>query len=140
MPAFCTGSRVYGTVHDKSDIDLVVFVDDEQTYKLLKSQSDEVQRNHGEHQGSDFDNGASLRFGRLNLIVCFKDSTRYNSFDLGTDILKQFAPVTRAQAVDLLSHIRSQWKGLDVSDDDAGFDRDRFTQYALQKIGPKRDA
>lgn len=110
MKSFCTGSRVYGIIHKNSDTDLVVYVDDLTTYNLLRDRSKEIQHNHGEHKGYDFDNGASLRYGDLNLIVCYKDLVRYESFRVGTQVLYQCRPVTRDQAIKLLSAIRTEYK------------------------------
>jgi hypothetical protein len=65
VTAFMTGSYVYGTPTEKSDIDLVVLMDP-QELDLLAGLSDS-----GEH-GDRYElakNGASLRFGSLNLIV-----------------------------------------------------------------------
>jgi predicted nucleotidyltransferase len=65
MTAFMTGSHVYGTPTEKSDIDLVVLMDPQELDRLR------VMSDYGEDRDSYVmaRDGASLRFGSLNLIV-----------------------------------------------------------------------
>ena len=67
--SFITGSRRYGEASKKSDIDLVVMLQDENDYALLASLAD----SQGEITCEEEYNGLSLtplRFGILNLICC----------------------------------------------------------------------
>lgn len=92
MNPFITGSRAYGTVTPKSDIDLVLRVD-----PLLA----EVLRTLSE---SD----TAIRFGKLNLILCTTD-TEYAMWKVGTEKLKRCnVRPTREEAVALLGDLRNQ--------------------------------
>lgn len=62
--AFAIGSRVYGEPRQDSDLDLVIYCDEE-TAKLLYYR--------GKCKSRDSETGSySLQFGDLNLIVCTK--------------------------------------------------------------------
>lgn len=67
-PAFITGSHVYGKPHDKSDVDIVIFMD-RHTYYILA----ELFGVHGNEHCSATDDEAhpSMRFGSLNIIHVF---------------------------------------------------------------------
>lgn len=105
--AFLTGSRAYGKIGPSSDTDLVVFVTDEKTIRVLKEQADpsspglyatDTDRLHDRRKSF------SLRFGKLNLIVC-TDRERFNDWQWGTKRLTEIAPVNREHAVTLFSKL-----------------------------------
>ena len=84
---FLTGSRVYGTPNEDSDIDLVVF-GDPKTFNLLKLMQDGIK--------NVFNN--CLRFGKLNIIYC-TDPTDYSVWWDGTQ--------------DLINHVRTTGRTID---------------------------
>ena len=93
MKAFVTGSHAYGTPIEKSDVDLVVFMSEEDL-KILQEVS-----------GST---GNSLRFGNLNLL-CVTDGDSYEVWLKGTRELREKAPVERTEAVAHFKSLRHQW-------------------------------
>ena len=97
MKAFVTGSRVYGTPREDSDIDLAVFVTIKEL-NLLCIMADEVP-DVPDSGGEDV--SRSLRFGKLNLL-CFTDETEFQAWREATDELIQRCPATREDAVRLI--------------------------------------
>lgn len=96
MKAFMTGSHVYGKPTPNSDVDLVIYVD-QQTAKRLFSLSDEPQSDaEGKY--------STIMFGRLNLLVC-TDETRFASWQKGTEQLCKQQPVTREDAIDVFKRL-----------------------------------
>lgn len=91
--SFLTGSRVYGTPRPDSDIDLVVLVTEEDLARLR-----EVGTVRPQHTGYNTFESCSLYFGNLNLIAVTKPD-EYTAWLIGTNNLRDHAPVTRAQAV-----------------------------------------
>ena len=83
--SFITGSRAYGTPMADSDIDLVVRVTSEEFTAL--------------NQLADSGLGESLRFGRLNLILCTEDD-KYAAWWRGTRDLVAEKPVSREVAIE----------------------------------------
>lgn len=69
MNPFLTGSQVYGTPSDKSDTDLVIFVD-HSTYVMLRAAADPDPKMDAKYGGELPPNSVPLRFGKLNLLVC----------------------------------------------------------------------
>ena len=67
MRAFLTGSQIYGTPTEKSDIDLVVLMDDEDRMTLhsLVGDSEEVVPARQDFNGYGV-GSLNLKFGRLN--------------------------------------------------------------------------
>lgn len=122
--AVLTGSQAYGLPTEKSDIDVAVM--------LSKEDADALVRLAGGAGVETHDDGSfSLHFGRLNLIVCFEekyfDIWRAKYFDIwraGTVELKARSPVTRAEAVAVLSpmfeKLRDEAAAASVVDDGAG--------------------
>lgn len=112
--AILTGSRVYGTPHADSDLDLVVLLDKEQIDKLRELYKDEdshyveittpqMQLPGSEKKADLLD--LAIRFGPLNLI-CTSNETAYGIWAEGTAKLKAKAPVTRDVAVALFQELR----------------------------------
>lgn len=97
MNAFLTGSRAYGIPTDESDTDLVVYCDDQKALHVLRQHADnptEASRaSAAEFQPASF----SLRYGKLNLIVC-TILGRWDAWRRGTVKLLAEAPVTRDRA------------------------------------------
>ncbi len=79
MQCFITGSRVYGTVTPKSDVDLVIHVDSK-TADVLRLFSDEKD---------------VVRFGKLNLIIC-ETELEMSMWKLGTCHVERESQRTRA--------------------------------------------
>lgn len=108
---FLTGSRVYGQPNGDSDVDMVLRVSREDA-NLLQSLSDGVVNEAqvsdygppGSRQESDF---KTLRFGKLNLICCFKDKT-FQAWKDGTSECIVASPIgglDRDSAVAIFSRI-----------------------------------
>ena len=94
--AFLTGSRVYGTPREDSDLDLVVFVD-EDTKKALRAMSD---------------SNTKLMYGGLNLIAV-TTKAEYDAWYKGTDILKNRPdPVKKAEACEVFDALlpKKEWR------------------------------
>jgi predicted nucleotidyltransferase len=104
---FLTGSHAYGTPTPKSDIDLVILCSKEE-YRKLFHKSDYTQEMTDPYKEGGLDT-APLRFGRLNLICCFSKES-YKIWKECTEELKQKAPVTREEAVKLISGRRKSSK------------------------------
>lgn len=100
-PAFVSGSQRYGTPTEKSDIDLIVLLDDDnEQFDLLGNEgevdgdaSDPCEEGHDQTEGRVM----SLRFGNLNLIVVNKKL--YRAWKDATDELVAQKPVTRDEAI-----------------------------------------
>jgi len=88
MRAFITGSRVYGTPREDSDLDLVVLCDD-QAHELLHL------------HGADGALYAPVRFANLNIIV-LRDPAQFEAWRKTTENLKARAPVTREEACEAI--------------------------------------
>lgn len=103
MQAFVTGSRAYGKPSDRSDIDLVVFCEDEAIETLYAV----VNGVAGEESDGGPENG-SFMAGRVNLI-CTSCPITFAVWKEGTETLKRRAEIeerhiTRKEAI---SHFRS---------------------------------
>lgn len=117
--AFITGSRAYGkprhsmdmtTGEDKSDIDLVVIVSEED-FRALYEQADS---NNGNAYDRDSKmKSGSLRFGNLNLICETRDG-KFHDWKRGTKALKQLrdkrkSPVIRQDAKALFKRLEDDY-------------------------------
>ena len=95
MNAFLTGSHAYGKPNDKSDIDLVILVD-EVTAARLET------HNESGHP-------SVIRFGKLNLIICTTDA-QFAAWKTGTRMCEHKArtegPVDRERAKELLDKLK----------------------------------
>ena len=97
--AFLTGSWAYGMPTKESDIDLVIRCDGSTFEHLMLV-------DEPEKQASDKQVSRSLRFGKLNLIVCLNDET-YEQWRSGTEELKSRGEiVSRDEAVAVFKRIR----------------------------------
>ena len=107
MKSFLTGSRYYGTPRSDSDIDLVVLMDGTQLVVLAKfaDNTDDF----GSPGGEQYDDGCSLRFGKLNLL-CVTQDKHFNVWKQGTDELFAMKPVTRDKAIEHLAELRRRNK------------------------------
>lgn len=103
--AVLTGSQVYGKPTEKSDIDLAVRVDRKTIKKLIAESENMSPESSASFDDSDDPICVSLRFGRLNLLLCptdkalevFEKATRFariRSFNLGR-------PLSREEAVEI---------------------------------------
>jgi hypothetical protein len=101
--SFLTGSRVYGTPRADSDIDLVVLMSGDALCKLIEIA--ESQDSLGASGGEQYEDGRSLRFGKLNLL-CVTQERHFNAWRIGTEELEHMKPVTRDFAIEHLAAIR----------------------------------
>lgn len=92
MNSFLTGSRVYGTPHEGSDVDLVVRMTYDDICKLAGVAGVQLDVSDGGQKS------VSLKFGKLNLIATYDDSV-FATWRMGTDDLRGQSPVTRSDAV-----------------------------------------
>ena len=111
--SFITGSYAYGRPTSKSDIDLVVFVDKDDLDKL--NQIADKDHPHSEDENYIIAGGTSLRFGKLNLIVC-TIQLYFEIWREGTKRLKKKAPVSRDEACRFFDQLRRS-EGLSVPED-----------------------
>jgi len=89
---FITGSRVYGTPREDSDLDLCVLVTKADFRKLLSRFTPE------ETTYIETSTDASFKIGSLNLIA-FTDESKYDAWYKATQLCKLRGPVTREQAI-----------------------------------------
>ncbi len=80
--AFITGSHAHGFPSEKSDIDLVILVNDKASLKLWKERDD----------------SPAVRYGKLNLIV-FTSKFLFDAWKSVNDDLVRIGPVSRDEAV-----------------------------------------
>src|ERR1700731_342638 len=88
LRSFVTGSHAYGIPNEDSDVDLVVLVTEKDMERLMASCPDlsDVDK--------EYMSGAytqSLRFGKLNLLVC-TDERAFDVWRRGTRLLKKQKP------------------------------------------------
>jgi predicted nucleotidyltransferase len=115
--AFLTGSHAYGTPHDKSDVDIVVRMEQSEMDKvtnLVRNLAHPFEED-GVHvfeqeemsESQTCEHSVSVRLGKFNLIACSTD----DSFELwkdGTRILKEARPVTRDHAIAVFDRLRKE--------------------------------
>lgn len=89
--AFLTGSQVYGTPNEASDVDLVVCASEGALEWLIDLA--------GEHiEPEEYNDGSiSIRCGKLNLIV-LSDPAEYERWRLATHLLLGVKPVSKLDA------------------------------------------
>lgn len=97
--AFVSGSHVYGTPNEDSDIDLIVMMD-ESLAKWLYEMAETDDCSHTPACGS-----LSVRFGKINLICCWEQWV-YDLWFNGTSLLHGAKPVTRDTAIILFESLR----------------------------------
>ena len=106
MQSFVTGSRCYGQPSETSDIDLVVLTTPYEMYQLKKLADAVIEKEDGSDGGPA---SASLRFGKLNLIVV-TDEAAFSAWRLGThfcrDLMLSGKPVGRDQAIEVFTSLR----------------------------------
>ena len=108
--AFATGSRVYGTPTETSDLDLVIRVSDSATVALIAALADSstLAPNDGQRPASAVGlPNASFRFGKLNIIIAHTDR-QYADWKEGTAKLMEEKPVTRERAVEVFTALRAR--------------------------------
>jgi predicted nucleotidyltransferase len=113
VESFLTGSHAYGTPTTESDVDLVVLMSKEDADKL-QSLCDKNQ-SHPEDENYITAGGMSLRFGKLNLIVC-TNRLYFEIWRAGTKRLKKRAPASREEACRLFRKLKKD-EGLHVADE-----------------------
>ena len=96
--AFITGSRIYGTPSNRSDMDLVIYPT-KKDLELLGTLADDTDGS----ASSEFPS-CSLRYGRLNLI-CAKNDDWFLAWWKGTQELIAQKPVTRQTAVETFTRL-----------------------------------
>jgi len=119
MRALLSGSHKYGTPHENSDVDLVVYMSPEDAH-VLCANADSCVRHNPTY--------SSCRYGKLNLMVC-TDLKYYGTWESGLAVLTlrkltENQPITRKQAIEVFSNERavagvgSLYPGDDVADED----------------------
>lgn len=103
--AFITGSYAYGDPRPDSDIDLVALVSTGELFWLSKLA--DVADRATTHSASDEPQSASLRFGKLNLILTDSEAL-FGAWREGTEELKARKPVTRNEAIAVLRPLREK--------------------------------
>jgi len=111
MAALLTGSRVYGTPREDSDIDLVVLMSPREAWSLASAMkaappAEETEAETAKRVGPRYPT-FQFRAGRLNVIV-ETDSDGFEIWRRGTAALAKMAPVTRDQAVALFKRLRAE--------------------------------
>lgn len=106
MNAFLTGSQIYGSPTENSDIDLVVSMDDENRARLWALVKDSEKKANF-NTDADYGGNLNLQFGRLNLIVLKSDIEMAN-WKVGTVMLERQGPVSRERAVEVLKALRDK--------------------------------
>ena len=96
-----TGSRVYGTPTEKSDVDLVLLVSPALSDQLTFWCDDEETENENSYDNS------SVRYGKLNLLMVTKQID-FDVWKLGTELLIEEAPVERDRAVEVFDILRAK--------------------------------
>lgn len=106
MNAFLTGSREYGEPNSKSDIDLVVLMDEPTAIKIRKL--------------AGAIKGNPIRFGSLNLIICTDDLT-FSVWKVGTSAILTGCdlPASRDTATAKIDEVR-EIVGIPKSNGDSG--------------------
>lgn len=105
--SFLTGSRVYGYPTSESDIDLVVLVTPEHLELMIKAAEETAEL--GSSAGERYEEGRSIRFGKLNLL-CVTEEKHFEVWRDGTHKLEEIKPVTRDSAIAFLKNLRQQHK------------------------------
>lgn len=109
---FLTGSHAYGIPGPKSDIDLVVLVNEDEL-GLLEDQADFDKSIANQTEDANYTRTAhtrSLRFGKLNLLCC-KEEKVFEAWRIITWELKKKAPVPRDFAVEYMGKRREELLG-----------------------------
>lgn len=88
--SFLTGSHVYGTPNEDSDIDLVCLMNRDEMQHLAAL-------SEGYQSFDEYGCGMSLRFGKLNLIALSSERL-FELWRESTDYCKSIAPLTKAEA------------------------------------------
>lgn len=110
--AIVTGSRAYGSPKPDSDIDLVVFVTEEE-FNLLDKMADSPSPEdlEKEQHYTVWGGGRSLRFGQMNLL-CVTNEKHYEVWRRGTVRLKKRArdkgAVDRVAAITAFGKMRME--------------------------------
>jgi predicted nucleotidyltransferase len=112
--AFLTGSQVYGEPTEESDIDLVVSMSQPETIDLLDLLHDKAKASVEEYGNGQ----ATVRIGKLNLIICYENEERFSNWITGTKYLKKTKPNNRDFAVSVFKRLFSQ-EGKGASKQDA---------------------
>lgn len=93
MKAFLTGSRVYGTPTEDSDIDLVIYCDTSTKEKLIELS----------------DNGKMpCMFGKLNIIFAINE-TQYKAWSEAKEHCNLFKPISRELAFEIHDRVRDKY-------------------------------
>ena len=104
--ALLTGSRAYGKPAEKSDIDVVVLLGEDDLLRIIDAMgSFGIDPKYVGQPGAT----TPLRFGVLNLI-CVTDEEDYRVWEEGTAALIERGPVERPEAVAEFARRRAELK------------------------------
>lgn len=141
MNPFLTGSRVYGTPREDSDVDLVVPTTDKALAAAIMVAMGGEAKPAGD---GNYDTAHSIRIGRLNLILLDPDEAeRWRSVTTDLQIRKiQGAPVPRREAIAAMRRRRARcrWCGHFLSDDPWSDPPERGTCPGCNTAFPDRSA
>jgi len=101
MNAFLTGSQEYGTPTLESDIDMVVRSDDSKLIEKL------LEYSAGAGSVPNNAQQMSVKFGKLNVLVCFTDAA-YQAWEDGTLELSLRGTCTREEAIEVFDRTRRE--------------------------------
>lgn len=101
--AILTGSRVYGTPHKRSDVDLVVLMEPGSAMALAFLMGVQETGRYGPTQYPII----QFKAGGLNVLI-ETDPERFDVWIRGTEQLKKEAPVTRERALELFDKLRAE--------------------------------
>lgn len=102
MNAFMTGSHIYGTPTEDSDVDLVIFMEPGAGFDFANLFKAEIQRGKNNYPGAQFTQG------KLNIILC-TDEEQYFIWEQGTRELWARRPVTREEAMAHFAQLRVKY-------------------------------
>jgi hypothetical protein len=106
--AFITGSHAYGEPTAASDIDIVVLMTSKEMFQLQAlAEIMEIENEPHGRTSETSEHSVSIRFGRLNLIVCSQIAA-FQLWKDGTDVCRQARPVTRDHAVHIFRRLRAE--------------------------------
>ena len=101
MNAFMTGSHIYGTPTEDSDVDLVILMLPGDGLDFANLFQAEIERGKNNYPGAQFTQG------KLNIILC-TDIEQFEIWEQGTRELQGRRPVAREEAKEHFAKLRAE--------------------------------